>query len=377
MATQTAPRSRKLVIGVGDPVMDTIVAVDSKFVETAVGPGGVGGCIAVHDYQAFSSLLDACKPFKFKRVPGGSAANVVCGLAALGHHQCIFLGKVGVDELGSTYSLALEGEGVVPWLVRSDKGTASAETICLVTPDGQRTMRTFLGAAAEMSRDDVAGVDWADHPLRHMHLEGYQLYRVDAARAAIERGRAKGASISLDLASMEVIRHKWDALHELLSSGCVDVIFGNEDEAAQVGRLLAASRGGNDDPSTVTANGTTADSGGDAPSPAAASSRQASVQRAMDWLSSQCAVAVVTLGPKGAMGRVQGQPLVQVPAVAVPEARVVDTTGAGDLFCAVASSEGASSAPPLSKSLVPSSTMRLGKRCCPPVVRACPVEQQL
>ena len=163
-----------------------------------------------------------------RRVPGGSAANVLKGLASLAPASLsvAFVGMVGQDEAGWEYRQSITAHGVRPLLLESGTGAATAACLCLVTPDGQRTMRTALCAALELSSpqqlprelapppptDGGAGAGAGasgQPPIALLHCEGYCLYRVAMAAAAMRAARARGARVSLDLASFEVGGGGW------------------------------------------------------------------------------------------------------------------------------------------------------------------------
>ena len=204
------------------------------------------------------------------RVPGGSAANVMKGLAGLqaaqqdsgdsdsgssssscsrggGRRVAVsFVGMVGADAVGAEYRRSIAAHGVQPLLLESASGAATATCLCLVTPDGQRTMRTALCAALELSSpeqlprelmapgvggdDGTGGGAWA-----LLHCEGYCLYRSRVAAAAMRAAAAAGAAVSLDLASFEVVARCWRQLdEELLGEGLVGTLFCNEQEAQAV-----------------------------------------------------------------------------------------------------------------------------------------------
>ena len=211
------------------------------------------------------------------RVSGGSAANVVKGVAGLAggsstalQVQAAFVGMLGRDQAGAEYRGKLEGAGVDTSLLleSSSCGATTAVCLCLVTPDGQRTMRTYLGAALELASPGqlpaaaAAAALAAGRPAL-LHAEGYCLYRPGVAAAAMRAARGAGAAVSLDLASFEVVRGCWGALEALLDQRLVDLVFCNEDEAA----ALCAAAG-------VQLPGTSARHGGAAPGAAAAAGEQ-------------------------------------------------------------------------------------------------------
>lgn len=212
----------------------------------------------------------------------------------------------------------------------STSGAPTARCLCLVTPDGQRTMRTCLGAAAELKSCEQLGAAWwptAPAPAL-LHCEGYCLYRPELARGAMAAAKRGGARVSLDLASFEVVRSCWPALHALLRDGLVDVVFANEEEAgALVDAELAAEK---EEAAAVGAEASPA-----APAAAAAAGsgdpRLARVEAAQALVLRHARCCVVSLGARGAVARASDGSAGSAPGLPVA---VVDTIGAGDLFSA-------------------------------------------
>ena len=104
----------------------------------------------------------------------------------------------------------------------------------IVEKGGQRTMRTYLGASLSMRAEDFPAEEALGRSPRLLHVEGYTLYRPELAEAAMRAAKARGALVSLDLASFEVVRNCRDALRRILASGVVDLLFANEDQAAEL-----------------------------------------------------------------------------------------------------------------------------------------------
>jgi sugar/nucleoside kinase (ribokinase family) len=190
----------------------------------------------------------------------------------------------------------------------------------MVTPDGQRTMRTCLGAAAELTSCSQLEPGWAAPAL--LHCEGYVLFKPALARGVMAAAKRAGSLVSLDLASFETVAACRPALMALLREGLVDVVFCNEEEAAA---LAEGEEGGNagaaDD--TAAAADAPSRSGGGAPSKASR------VEAAMALVLQHARCCVVSLGARGAVARAADGESGSSPAAAV---RVVDTIGAGDLF---------------------------------------------
>lgn len=272
------------VLGCGSPMMDLVVNVDDDFIARSVS--GAKGGMELVDAAALDAVL-AASGAEPAMAPGGSAANTIFGLARLGVSTA-FLGMVGSDAVGASYRSRYEAMGGDAGLFKISSAAASGRCLSLVTPDSQRTMRTDLGAAALMGTEDVIPAEFAG--FNHVHIEGYLLFNPDLAAAVLNAAKAAGATVSLDLASFEVVAAAGEGLSDMLRD-FVDMVFANEDEAA-------------------------AFAGGDPRS-------------ALKVLSGLCPVAVVKLGADGALIAADGE-VVEVGVE--PIRRLVDTTGAGDLW---------------------------------------------
>lgn len=278
--------AEKKVVGVGSPIVDLLAHVDEAFLNTCAGTKG--GMELVDD-SFLCGLLEKLVE-RPALAAGGSAANTVFALARLGL-PAAFIGKLGRDAMGRHYLDEFER-------LRGDRsrfkycdGSATARCLSLITPDGERTMRTCLGAAAHMAAADIAAADFEGFD--HAHIEGFLLFNPDLTRAALQAARAAGCTVSLDLGSFEVVRAAGPALRDLLKES-VDMVFANEEEAEAFC--------GTSDP-----------------------------EHALDELAALCSTAVVKLGAAGSLiqdasGRIAVEALRVSP--------VVDTTGAGDFWAA-------------------------------------------
>ncbi len=222
--------------------------------------------------------------------PGGSAANTVCALARLGMPVAL-LGKMGRDDEAIAYKNAFALIGGHERCFKYMDTQPTGRCLSLITPDGERTMRTDLGAAKYIDVDDVSTADFQN--CRHVHLEGYALHNPEFVLHVLKTAKACGADTSVDLASFEVVESVRDLLPDLLRSH-VDMVFANQDEA----RAFAQD----DDP-----------------------------EKGLEQLAACCPVAAVKLGAEGAWLQ-SGTERVRVQGVAVDT--VVDTTGAGDCWAA-------------------------------------------
>jgi sugar/nucleoside kinase (ribokinase family) len=156
----------------------------------------------------------------------------------IGLELCRFLGAAAQDDTAEAYAKELCRHHVEPCLVTSASDTGpSAVSLCLITPGGQRTMRTCLGASAHLdgSRLPLNAIEACSM----LHCEGYALLKPDPLRKAVAAAKAGGAQVSLDLASFEVVRACLPTLVSLLKDGSIDIIFGNEDEIEELKKMSA------------------------------------------------------------------------------------------------------------------------------------------
>jgi len=281
------PEARLDVVGVGSAIVDLTARVTPG---DLAGPGLAPGTMTLVD-EGQAARLAAAVPV-LTRTSGGSVANTVVGVAALGG-RAGFLGRTGDDELGEVFRADLVGTGVVLGRSAPAVGGATGRCLVLVTPDGQRTMATHLGVATSLGTGDI-DLDLIRRA-RVVLLEGYLLDVPGAEELlgslAVAAGEAE-AAVAVSLSDPELVRRHRGRLLRLLERS-VDVVLGNEEEA----RALAGS---------------------------------ADLEAAAGFLEEFGVLAAVTRGAAGALV-VAPEGRQQVPAL---EVSVVDTTGAGDLFAA-------------------------------------------
>ena len=272
------------VLGFGTAILDLLVRTDDAFVAEHSG-GGKGGMVLI-DEAACSKMLDLLPECTI--APGGSAGNTLAGLLRLGIGGRM-MGKVGRDEQGALYRDRFAKLGGDVSAFKYSETTRTGCCICLVTPDSERTMRTYLGAASEITEKDFRSEDLDGIDL--IHLEGYQLYSPGMFERLLAEAKKRNIPVSFDFSSYEIVKTFRSRIETLLKD--VSIIFANEEEAAEfVGR------------------------------------DKFTPEYALDVLSGYCDTAVVKLGKKGALLRRNGE-TVSVEAELV---QAVDTTGAGDLW---------------------------------------------
>ena len=277
------------LIGVGNPIMDLLAQVPESFLTTH-DTGDKGGMVLVDD-QDIIQLIAQLGGTGLAIAPGGSAANTTLGATRLGL-RTTYLGKIGGDITAKDYRdnfLAAGGD-----ISRFKHATLpNGRCLSLVTPDGQRTLRTHLGAAMTLSPDEVTRADFVG--ARHAHIEGYLMFNPALGEKVVATARAAGCTLSIDLASFEVANVARDWLMGQIKQG-VAVIFANEDEIRALFQDTTSS-----------------------------------YDSLAKKLASYGGIAAVKMGKDGAW-IAHGSQLHRI--APVPAAHVVDTTGAGDAWAA-------------------------------------------
>jgi sugar/nucleoside kinase (ribokinase family) len=225
------------IIGVGAPIMDIVVTVPEDFL---VHAGGEKGGMVMVDADEMARLL-ALLPVRPAMSTGGSSANTTFNAARLGL-KAAFVGKLGNDDAAAAYRARFASAGIDTSRFKQ-AAMPNGRCLALTTPDAQRTMRTCLGAHGTFSPDDISAADFAG--ARHVHLEGYLVFNTKLADAILAAARASGCTLSLDLASFEVVRESREWLLGQLRRG-IDVVFSNEDEIRALFPDAAGAAGGED-----------------------------------------------------------------------------------------------------------------------------------
>ncbi|MEO0510749.1 MAG: adenosine kinase [Verrucomicrobiota bacterium] len=209
------------IIGVGNPIVDSIAKIEEAFLQNV--EGDKGGMVLT-DPATISALIEQI-PQTPHSAPGGSAGNTIFALAKMGI-QTRFLGKTGNCEQGDFYRSRFSELGGDTSRFKIGE-MANGHCLSMVTPDGERTMRTDLGAAMTLTPDEISPADFAE--CNHAHIEGYLLFNPDLMQRVLKSAKEAGCSVSLDLASFEVVNAAKDVLPHILEN-YVDLVFANEEE---------------------------------------------------------------------------------------------------------------------------------------------------
>ncbi|RZF65681.1 adenosine kinase [Sphingomonas populi] len=278
------------VVAIGNAIVDVLSqATDAFIVDAGMNKGSMALMFSPEEADALYAKMGPGI-----EASGGSAANTVAGIAALGG-KCGFIGQVANDELGQIFAHDIRSVGIDFTTATREGEPTTARCLIFVTPDGQRTMNTFLGASqflpeTALDREMIASA-------AILYLEGYLWDPEEpraAMRAAIEIARKAGRKVAFTLSDTFCIGRHGGDFRDLMAKDLLDIMFANEAE------LLALMQ--TDD-----------------------------FDSAVEAASQQVPMLVVTRGEHGAIA-VSGGQTVSVGAEAI--ARVVDTTGAGDLFAA-------------------------------------------
>ena len=276
----------KKIIGIGNALTDMLINLDndSRLAEMNLARGSMS--LVDSELQRQISASVATLPTTMS--PGGSAANTIRALACLGS-SVGYIGKVGEDAAGDFYERALDDLGIEPVVFRGRDN--SGRCLALVSPDGERTMVTYLGAALELVPEELSASIFEGYDC--LYIEGYLVQNHALIEGAIRLAKQCGLQVAIDLASFNVVEENLEFLRRITTE-YVDILFANEDEARAFTGL--------DDP-----------------------------EQALAQISEMCALTVVKIGRKGALIK-RGDEVVQV---GIEEsARRVDTTGAGDFYAA-------------------------------------------
>ena len=283
------PASHLDVLAIGDAIVDVIAPCDDAFLDAH---GLTKGAMQLLETEAADRLYAAMG--QAQAISGGSAANSLAGIAALGL-TAAFVGQVADDQLGEIFAHDMRSLGVSFETKPLRDGPPTGRCLILVTPDAQRTMNTCPGASHQLTSGALD--DALVRSARIIFLEGY-LWGPEQPRLAMlkaaEIARAAGRTIAFTLSESLTIGDRRSGVMGMIDRGLVDILFGNEHEVAH----LTGCTGLND---------------------------------CLESLAGKVETLIITRGAAGAVARQGGE---QVTVSAAPVDRIVDTTGAGDQFAA-------------------------------------------
>lgn len=276
------------VLGVGNALVDVITHAEDAFIESE---GLVKGSMMLIESERALSLYRSMG--SGVEMSGGSAANTMCGVASFGG-RAAYIGKVADDELGSVFAHDLRAVGVAFHPGQPEGEMRTGRCLILVSPDAQRTMNTYLGMSSWLHPGDLDESVIADAQVTY--LEGYLFDRPEAKEAFRKAARTAHAAdrrVSLTLSDPFCVDRHRDDFRGLVQDD-VDILFGNADELRALYEVET-------------------------------------FEAAIDLVRKDCQLAAITNGKDGSVIITREA---VIPVSAEPVSRVLDTTGAGDLYAA-------------------------------------------
>lgn len=273
------------VLGIGSALVDILTQIEDDTILEQLGlPKGSMQHVDANRSLSIGQALE--KEYNSVKAAGGSAANTASGLAKLGI-EAGFLSKVGRDDIGDFFEKEMIKTNVKPLLLKTD--TPSGRVQAIVSKDGERTFATYLGASLELCPDDIQPELFEGWDI--FYVEGYLVANKPMLEKAIATAKAKGMKIALDMASYNIVEENREYMIRMIQDG-IDIIFANEEEA----KALTGVEG----------------------------------EEALHQIAKLCDIAIVKLGAKGSLVQ-QGDRVIVIDPI---PAKVVDTTGAGDMWAA-------------------------------------------
>lgn len=271
-------------LGLGNALVDVLLKLqdDAPLREIGIAKGAMD----MIDESQMRIIQQTQSHLERSRAPGGSVCNTMRSIARLGGKSG-FIGKIGSDELGVYYENSLREAGVDPYFVKAD-GISGCCTV-LISPDGERTMGTFLGPAPSLTPGDITEEMIARYDC--VYIEGYLLVNEPLVRTTMEKARRLGVKVALDLSNFNIVNAFRNFLDDIIPQ-YVNILFSNEYEAKAFTGLEP--------------------------------------EKAIRKLSQMVDISLVTLGKEGSMIAGNGV----IIRIAAEGGKPVDTTGAGDNFAA-------------------------------------------
>jgi len=272
----------KKVLGLGNALVDILMLIESD--KTLAKLQLPKGSMQLIDSKKMSEIDNCTSHLEKKMATGGSVANTIRGLSNLGL-QTGFIGKIGHDDIGKFFKKDIERLGVKVQLQYSKQHSGCC--IALISPDSERTMCTHLGAASELTPDDICIEQFQGFDI--FHIEGYLVQNHELIEKAVRLAKEAGLKVSLDLASYNIVETNRDFLCYLLKN-YIDYAFANEEEAIAFTEKAA--------------------------------------EEALQEIAELCEIAIVKVGKEGSFIQ-KGNATFRIET---PVVKAIDTTGAGDLY---------------------------------------------
>jgi sugar/nucleoside kinase (ribokinase family) len=272
------------VLGMGNALVDVINILEN---DAALAKFGLPrGSMTLVDAELSHKIFEATRFNQRQITTGGSAANTIHSLAALGA-RCGYIGKIGKDELGATFQLEFERKLITTFLISGEIETG--RVMALVSPDSERTMATYLGAAADLKPQELSAEMFRGFSI--FYIEGYLVQDHKLIETAVDLARKEGLKVAIDLSSFNVVEQNLSFLKNLIAEK-TDIVFANEEEA----RSFTGKE----------------------------------PEDALSEMASVCELAVVKTGKGGSLIQKGNEKA----KVGIIEALAIDTTGAGDNYAA-------------------------------------------
>lgn len=274
----------KKILGMGNALTDILLQIENDAILSSLNL--MKGGMQLINTERSEEISHAVSQYAKVMATGGSASNTINGIARLGM-KAGFVGKIGKDDIGLFFTNDSINNGVKPNLLVSE--TPSGRCIVLVSPDSERTLCTYLGAACELEASDLSMKMFEGYDI--FHIEGYLVQNHDLIRTAVRLAKQAGLKVSIDLASYNVVEANLDFLKEIIKE-YVDIVFANEEEAfAFTGK----------EPHEALIN-----------------------------ISDYCDIVIVKMGKDGSLIKSRNEKVQIKPRLS----NCIDTTGAGDLYAA-------------------------------------------
>ena len=272
----------KKILGIGNALVDVLLEIQND--DQIERFGLVKGGMEMIDAEKKREIHAAISHMNQKIATGGSTSNTIYGLAKLGA-KTGYIGKISNDQAGDFFKKDMVNAHINTHFLYSDIDTGIATTF--ISANGERTFATYLGAAATMTPEEIDIEVIKQYDI--IHVEGYLIFNKELVLDICKKAKSCGLLISMDMASYNLVETMHDLVKELLDQ-YVDIIFANEEEAkAFTGKEEF---------------------------------------EALEELSRYCPVAIVKLGPRGSIAKVNGQ----ITEIAPAPGERIDTTGAGDIY---------------------------------------------